>query len=469
MRHKLVQQECGWEYMQESLSRLLKSPVMPFGEFLPALFRALDKEGVRYCVLRNYEEFPTNNIGRDVDFLTYPSDLPGVNRALRSIQGTRIVGYTERHYVASFFMAGISTALQARALQLDFDLSLTWKGLPYLPTDAVLKAVIPRPARNSTFYVPSPVHEAIISLLASLLVGGWLKEKYLPRVRQAFIDSRSEVITVLLTQFGLKTATLLVDSVTDGDRTRILGCVRSLRASLALHNSLRRPVHSVLAMARHYWGELAIRYSPKTLHTICIFGLDVFDKAAIIDNLIQLLQSTAIIVDNRYLSSALYPKRRSMDIPPGTDFIDNAPRGWLVSMTIATLLLINDWVARLAEKTNLTLRIYDGCHNELLFNPNKYRYGGPKWFARLIVKIFPSHDLWILLDVPANISHSSSQNILPADTLREREAYRSFAKTRKRHIILDSSMPPSNVAEEAYYAIIDTLTQRTERQLRNRY
>jgi hypothetical protein len=455
--------------MKNSLPQSAKSPLMPFSEFLPALFRALDKEGVRYCILRNYEDFPINNIGRDVDFLINPLDLPGINRALNSIQGTRIVGYTERHYAASYFLAGISTAKQARALQLDFDLSLTWKGLPYLPGDSVLKAVTQRPAGNSTFFVPSPVHETIISLLASLLVGGWLKDKYLPHIRQIFTDNRSDVIAALLPQFGLKTVTRLVDSVTGGDRTRILGCIRSLRVSLVLCNLLRRPVHSAIAIARHYGSELAIRYSPKTLHTVCIFGLEVTDNAAFIDTLMPLLQSTAVVVEMRHLSPTLSFGRQSWDFPQNTDYLDNSPRSLLISITIAILLLIQEWITQLAEKINLTLRIYEGCHHDLSFNPKKYRYGGPMWFARLIGQLFPSPDLWILLDVPEKQTRSSNRDILYTGTLSQREAYRSFVKTRKSYIILDAGKRPASVTEEAYSAIIDTLALCTERQLKNRF
>jgi hypothetical protein len=259
-----------------------------------------------------------------------------------------------------------------------------------------------------------------------------------------------------------------VDSVTSGDRGRILGCVRSIRISLFLHNLSRRPIHNAIAIARHYCGELAIRYSPKTLHTVCIFGLNVSDNTAIIDNLTQLLQSTAVIVEKRYFSSALSPKRQPLDISPDTDCIDSAPRSCLISVVIAILLLIKEWVAQLAERTNLTLRIYDGCQYELLFSPKRFHCNVPKWFAYFIGKLLPSYDLWILLDVPANLSQSHSHIILHMDTLREREAYRSFVKTRQRYIILDAGKPPSRVAEEAYAAIIDTLALRTERQLRDR-
>ena len=150
--------------MQETLPQL---PVMPLSEFLTVLFRALFEQGVQYCVLRNYEGFPGFNAGRDVDLLVRASDLPLAIQTLRSIPGTRVVGYFERRYVASVFLQGISSTAKARALQIDFDLSLTWKGLAYLPADVVLQAAIPHPAANLIFPVPSPIHEAITSLMTS--------------------------------------------------------------------------------------------------------------------------------------------------------------------------------------------------------------------------------------------------------------------------------------------------------------
>jgi hypothetical protein len=58
---------------------------------------------------------------------------------------------------------------------------------------------------------------------------------------------------------------------------------------------------------------------------------------------------------------------------------------------------------------------------------------------------------------------------LLANTLREREAYRSFVKTRKKYIILDAERSQTSVTEEAYAAIIDALTLLTDRQLKNRF
>jgi hypothetical protein len=283
--------------MPKPLSPPSERPFLSFSEFLAALFSALNREGVRFCVLRNYEGFPAENLGNDVDFLIRPFELPRAMHALRSCAGVRIVGFTEAHSVASVFLEGTLAIPDGRSLQVDFFLNLSWKGLPYLPVDAVLSAAIPRRAGNLDFLVPSPVHEAITSLFASLLVGGWLKEKYFPQVQRTFASDRSEVIAALLPQFGLKPVTRLVDSMIDGDRQMILGCITPLRAALTRRKLLQNPVRGAFIIICHYVRVFVFRYSPKRVETVCILGLDASSKTMLIESLSPLLQASAKVVE----------------------------------------------------------------------------------------------------------------------------------------------------------------------------
>jgi hypothetical protein len=451
--------------MQKALSLPSKQQNMTFSQFLAALFRAFARKGLRFCVLRNYEGFPANNIGNDVDFLISPSQLPCAIAALQSIEGIRIVGYTERHHVANVFLEGISSAPNNRTLQIDFDLGLTWKGLPYLPTDAVLGAAVSRPAGDLDFFVPSPVHEAIISLFASLLVGGWLKERYFAKVQQTFAGDKSGTIAALLPQFGSKIATQLVDSVIGGDHRQILGCVRSLRASLCIRSLLYRPCSSVLAMLRHHAREFTARYSPMALETVCILGSDSSRQASMVTGLMPLLQSTAKVVEMRPLRPQQPFARESY---VAADSGARTRCGSLASMAKVTQLLAQDWLSQFAEKKNLTLRICESGSHDLLIDPQKHGYSTPKWFARLAGKLLPPADLWILLDPASEAIQSRSRETAPAETVSQLEAYRRFVKAKKEHIILDASKPAAGITEDMYAAIIDALAQRTNRKLEAR-
>jgi hypothetical protein len=436
--------------------------------FLSDLFQALDREGLRPCILRNYEGFPDVNLGNDIDFFIRPSELARAMRALGSLDGIRIVGYSERHYVACVFLEGVSPAPGIRTLHIDFNLSLSWKGLPYLTTEIVLRTVIERQAGDLNFFVPCPVHQAILSLLASLLVAGSLKEKYFPQVQQTFANGSPEAIDALRPQFGLKAATRVVNSVIDGDRRKVLNCIRPLRNSLALRSLVREPIRSTLAVVRHYTREFAIRFSPRTLETVCILGVESDRKAAVIEALKPMLQSAAVWMESDPSGLRLPLVGRSRGTVPSGETSAQEPAGWLTSMSHMVLWLIEDWLDQFIGRTNLTLRISGSSFADLLIDPKKHRYGGPMGFARLVGKLFPSPDLWILLDRAAEGSQASREALF-AEAARRLEAYRSFVKTRKSYVILDASGSASTVTESAYAAIIETLTERVDRKLRNRF
>lgn len=457
--------------MQEVSSLPLQPPAMPFGEFLEALFQALEREAVRPCILRNYEGFPATNVSNDVDFLIHPFELPNAIRALRSIPGIRIVGYAEREYVAHVFVEGIFRPPEIRALQVDFIWSLCWKGLPYLRADAdtVLQTAIPRQAGNLDFLMPSPVHEAIISLFSSLLVATHIKEKYLPRVQRTFIDERPEAIAVLLPAFGLKAATRLVDSVIGGDREKIQHCVPSLRLSLAFRSLSRQPIHSARAVTGYFKREFAVRFSPKNLETICIFGPHGCGKTTIIEGLMPILQSSAKIVEKCDLNTRLLFRRASLREDAASGSRAMLPGRSLLSMVMLVMWVVEEWLSHFSKKQSIALRIDEYCYQDLFIHSETHGYGGSVWFARLLAKLFPSPDLWILLDSAAEGLHSKNQDVASEESFEQLEAYRSFAKAKKQYVILDASKPAAIVTEEAYAAIIDTLAQRTERQLKSRF
>ncbi len=454
--------------MQETLSPGREPQLLSFSEFLTALIAAFEKEGLRPCVLRNYEGFPDNNVGSDVDLLISPSELPCAISALRSIEGIRIVGYAERSYVAHVFLEGISTAPGIRAIGVDFIWSLNWKGLPYLPTDTVLKSAIPRMAGNVDFFVPAPTHEAIISLLGSLLIGGWLKEKYFPQVQRTFSSDRYEAIATLLPAFGLKAAKRLVDSVIGGDRQNMLDCVRSLRISLVLSSLPRRPVRGVFGVIKYHVREFAVRCLPQTLETVCVIGPGDCGNEVLVGALIPMLKYSAKVVERRHLRPQSFVARELTQRKASAESCSDVPGGSVISVAWIAEWLVEEYLSQFTKKQNVTLRICESYHYHLLIDPKRHHYGIPRWFAQLARKLLPSPDLWVLLDGSVEAMQSLDPQLSTAEALRQNAAYRVFVKTRKRFLILDGSKPLASLADDAYAAIIDMLAQRTERKLRHR-
>jgi hypothetical protein len=455
--------------MQDALLPHLAPSDIPFGDFLAMLFLALEREGVRPCLLRNYEGFPEENVGGDVDFLIYPDKLAQAFRAVRSILGIRITGYTRRAYVASVFLAGSASKEGSRSLQIDFLWSLSWKRMPFLPTNILLQSAQPRSSGNLNYFVPLPVHEAITSLLMSLLYCGWAKEKYIPKVKHIFAGNRPAAIAALRPQFGLKASSLLVNSVVDGDRQTIHECAIPCRLSLTLLSLLHRPLRSIYWIALYYIRELAIRFSPNNVVTVCILDPDGSKNETVIDNLMPQLVYAAKLQEQCHFSIRPPFMNEPSNMSPENGSHGKAAYGYAVSVVIIVLWLLREWLSQLIGKKNDTLRIFNNYYHDLLIDPIKYRYNGPLWIARLVGKLLPSPDLWVLLDPGMEGAHSNNHNIFSAEAQKMLDTYRSFVKTRKRYIILDAHQSVNTITDWVYAAIVDTLVQRADKLLRNRF
>lgn len=455
--------------MKETSHVPLKPQALSFSEFLTALFQSFDEEGLRPCVLRNYEGFPTSNVGSDVDFLIRQPELPRIIRALKSLHGIRIVGYAERHYVAHVFVEGVSSAPGIRALELDFIWSLNWKGLEYLATDAVLQTATMRQAGDLAFLVPSPVHEAIISLLSTLLIGGWLKEKYFPKVQPTFTDRRFQVISTLSPAFGIKAATRLVDSAISGDRQEMVNCVRPLRTSLVRRSLIHRPSRSFFTVARYHVREFAVRCTPKTLETVCISGVGTGIRETIIVGLTSMLHNSAKLVEKRHFGSQLKIGCASPqgDASEGSCAEDQCRP--VVSIAKMVPWLVEEWISRFTKRDNLTLWIGENCFYDLLVDTREHHNDVSTWFAMLILNLLPSLDLWVLLDGAGRVIESEKEKKLAADSLTQPKTLPSFVKSRNCYISLNANGATSSVTEEVYAAIIDTLAQRADETLKRRF
>lgn len=429
--------------MPEVLSPPSRPAALPFSEFLAALFHALSAAGVRPCVLRNYQGFPEANLGNDLDLLVAPADMPRAVRAIHTIPGVRMVGYSERPCVVNVFLAGISRETESRALEIDLDLRMSWKGLPpFLSADEVLATAIPRTAGDVGFFVPSAVHEALISLMMSLYLGGWLKEKYLPQVQQIFAGKRSEVIEALSPGFGVEVAIRLADAVISGDRPGMIGMVGPLRRSLFLRSLRRRPLRSLAAMLHYYASELYFRHAPRSRSAITILAPDGCAPVSVIETLLPRLQSFAGKVECEAATTAA---------STGIGLVANV-LGWMGK----------EWLSLLEERKSLMLTLREGC-GPLFHGAGKVIL--PAWLARLIGSLTPSPALCILLEADAQENQAESS----AASLGQRDACRAFLKARKRSIILDANQPIESIAESAYAAIIEALAERADRILKKHF
>jgi hypothetical protein len=101
--------------------------------------------------------------------------------------------------------------------------------------------------------------------------------------------------------------------------------------------------------------------------------------------------------------------------------------------------------------------LFDRYSDDLLVDPRRYRYGGPKWAARLWRRLIPRPDLFLVLDIPKERLRERKVEVAPQELDRQVRAYREFVANTPNAILLDGSGPIEEVVAQARDALLEHL------------
>ena len=157
---------------------------------------------------------------------------------------------------------------------------------------------------------------------------------------------------------------------------------------------------------------------------------------------------------------------------PNVDPHGQPARGALVS-SVKVLYLWADYALgygmrvypRLAASK---LVIFDRYYHDLLVDARRFRYGGPRWLARLIAHLIPLPDLVLILDAPAEVLQARKREVSAEESARQVEAYRTVgvsAMMRGRAALIDASLPLEEVVQESVDKTFAVLARRTTSRL----
>src|SRR5215208_8480389 len=158
--------------VETSHASLAEDASESFAEFVTSVFQSWRVHGIAFLVLRNYDTLPTST-SNDIDVLVVPDQFSEAERVM-------VVAATQAGYVLHNRVRFATTACffyhppTHTQIHVDLFSSLRWHCLPLLPSEDVVAARLHR----GLYDIPSPVHEALISLLTRLVYTGQVKEQY---------------------------------------------------------------------------------------------------------------------------------------------------------------------------------------------------------------------------------------------------------------------------------------------------
>jgi thymidylate kinase len=313
--------------------------------------------------------------------------------------------------------------------------------------------------------IPDDLDRGIISLCHSYLFGGFIKEKYKKDIATIFQRNLEAATGRLAGTLGGRIAERLVRSVAAGDDAAALALLPSARRALLVRSFKCSPWRSLQALLRHHASELAIIANRGKLSTVVVLGADGAGKSSVLDEASEGLKGATKNIRLYHLRRELLYRRRGQG-GPVTDPHALAPRGRLTSAAKVLLWGVESWLDRLLLfERNATLRLFDRYYHDLLVDPRRYRYGGPMWLARLVGRLIPKPDLWILLDAPAEVLQARKPEVTFEESARQREAYLALVRGFPNAVVVDATRPLGEVVARVKEAVLSLMAERTRRRL----
>jgi thymidylate kinase len=200
---------------------------------------------------------------------------------------------------------------------------------------------------------------------------------------------------------------------------------------------------------------------------VSVLGPDGVGKSTVLEGL-----ATAFSVPMRRRSlfhwrPQLLAKRR--DNRPVTAPHGQSPRGSLVSMAYLSVFFADCWAGYLFVIKPRLVRAgfvqFDRYFHDVLVDPRRYRYGGPKWFAELLCRLLPEPDLVILLDANEDLILSRKTELTRAEIQRQRQAYAELRFQRAKEVCVRTDAGIESTLEASATAVAEFMKQRFDKRI----
>lgn len=436
---------------------------MTLSEFLEWFFRQLADLGIATCVMRNHERLPDENIGSDIDILVSREHMGKIADILLSAENLKITSFVARSYVSAVFVFGITVpGRNDHCLQLDFVHERAYKGLDYLDSRAVLDSAVPH-MNSPCLRIPRESHEAIMSLLDSLLIGGWINERYLTSVAAVFEQCADEISGLLAIPFGKSLARELVSAVISGNHEVMTSLVGQMRVKLVLRNLARRPVHTIRALLRYALSEMQVRFTPEPLAEFCFLGVDGAGKSTVLAEVCSKFGARAKVVQVLHLK----PTRGKTRVAVVSDPHALPPRGALISTAKLTWWLLLYHLNRFFHgRRNATVLLWDRYIYDVLVDPKRYRVSLGNGALTILAFLAPSPLAVFFLDVQPNVAYARKREVSLRELERARSGYLNVISKFQNAVVLNAELPVEALGDCVLAHVTDYLANHAEGKLR---
>lgn len=425
------------------------------------MFRRLSEENIPYCILRNYDTLPDINPGSDIDMLIAKDKLLTAHNIFTEMEyalNIRILQIIKREHVIQIRLYQYLSVIDHFFLQIDVHCDEKYLGAVYLNGDDILQ----HKRLHNTFYVPSLVHEAIISLFSKLLVSGSVKDKYKDFIKSVIIDNEKEFIKVLSDIIKPLIAFKVVGAIKNNEWGKLAYLQRSICSSLWINAFLRNPYDTGINFFKVCFYALKYRMFPTGI-VVCILGIDGSGKSTIAGKAMKILNKAFPSDANCILHwrPNLLPALRTLYGKKDEDYnkhITISPQSRVFALLRFLYYMVDIILGYYLKVYHLArqnaLVIFDRYAYDFYVDPHRYGFNIPDWILKIFSLIIPSPNLVIYLETPSEILSKRKNELTIEEINRNIENFRLLLPKLPNLKIINTDKPLNLVLDDVIVSIL---------------
>ena len=429
-------------------------------DFLRKLFRLLNEFGVRYCVIHSWERLP-EHLGSDLDLAVHPGDKPRITSIIEALKGFNYSAYQWSNYIThghSFYFYWVAGG-KVNTVPVDIIFEDRRSGMIMASGEDFVAGRV----RHGDFWIASPAMEFSYLLVKKANKGNVSSTQTLRLQCLAENLGRESAEKIVSNVFRADLKARIVAACLDGSIDEVF---RDLKAEAwQTARSLRLP------KTIRYWAGQFRRAIWRTSYPsgilVSVLGPDGVGKSTVLEGLAMEFSVSLRRRSLFHWRPQVLAKRQ--DNRPVTDPHGQSPRGSLASMAYLSVFFADSWAGYLFVIKPRLVRAgfvqFDRYFHDVLVDPRRYRYGGPKWFAKLLCRLLPEPDLVILLDADEDLILSRKTELTRAEIQRQRHAYAELRFQRAKEVCVRTDAGIQSTLEASATAVAEFMQQRFDKRI----
>lgn len=428
------------------------------------LLNRLSRSCARYCLLSGYDALP-DGFETDIDFMVPAADLWRIAKVIDDIanaSGTVLFQAIQHEISACAFVLAAEEEQSLKVLQLDSCSDYRHFGRLWLRADEVLET---RRWHSHGFWIPAARYEFTYYLIKRVNKCDF-RDAHGARLSRLYGEDVRGCDELLRRFWNAKSSAAIAKMAAAEDWEPLAHNVKRYRNELrrAFTAGMGSQIVSSIQSARHSWE----RARKPTGAWIAFIGPDGCGKSAVIDAVASEFTPAFQKIEKYHLRPKALPASMGGDVPV-TDPHGKAARGWLLSTMKLLYLFADYWIGYPQSIWAATLRtrllLFDRYFYDVVVDPRRVRYGGPRWLPGFLMRLLPRPEKVILLNAPPNVLWSRKQEVSYDEVVRQQQEFLRIADAIPRAIVLDAARPIDEVVRLTRRAVIDHLSRRTRTRL----